>query len=388
MNRKEFVRLCGILGMSLPFQSILNSCKGDDSIFNFSGSVLIIGAGAAGMASGYLLAQRGIDFQILEASPAYGGRMKRTTAFADFPIPLGAEWLHVKEKEFSDIVNDPSVQITTQTQGYNPQDPAGFFDNGVLTIGTLGNFRDRKFINATWFDFFEEYIVPTVRSKMSFNTQITAINYQGDKVVLTDNNGEVYEADKAIVTVPLKILQDGDVNFTPPLPAEKVEALEEAVVWGGIKVFMEFTEKFYPAYLTFADSETSAGQRVYYDAAYAQNTTANVLGLFAVGEQAQQYQALSGDAQRDFILRELDEIFDGRASQTFIKHMVQDWNKEPFIRAAYLADVAPDRVSRTLSHSLDQKVFFAGDAYTRENDWSAVHNAARSARDAIQELIS
>ena len=37
--------------------------------------VLIIGAGAAGLAAGHALAQRGIDFQILEASDRIGGRL-------------------------------------------------------------------------------------------------------------------------------------------------------------------------------------------------------------------------------------------------------------------------------------------------------------------------
>ena len=79
--------------------------------------------------------------------------------------------------------------------------------------------------------------------------------------------------------------------------------------------------------------------------------------MFAVGEQATQYQALSAPDLRDFILRELDEIFDGIPSQTYIKQIVQNWNDEPFIRAAYLADVALSRISRTLSKSIDQKLF-------------------------------
>ena len=53
---------------------------------------------------------------------------------------------------------------------------------------------------------------------------------------------------------------------------------------------------------------------------------------------------------------------------------------------AQQGDVAPSRISRVLSRSIDQKVFFAGDAYTQEDDWGAVHNAARSARDAVREL--
>ena len=66
---------------------------------------------------------------------------------------------------------------------------------------------------------------------------------------------------------------------------------------------------------------------------------------------------------------------------------MQNWNDEPFIRAAYLAGVAPSRISRILSQSVSEKLYFAGDAYTQEDDWGAVHNAAQSARDAVKELL-
>ncbi|MBS1256158.1 MAG: hypothetical protein MAG581_01971 [Deltaproteobacteria bacterium] len=150
---------------------------------------------------------------------------------------------------------------------------------------------------------------------------------------------------------------------------------------------MEFTEKFYPTELLFTDSETNWGQRLYYDAAYAQNTNSNILGLFAVGEQALQYQAHSGIDLKDYILNELDEIFSGIPSRTFVKHIVQNWSEEPFIRSAYLADVVPSRISSILSTSVEQKIFFAGEAYTQEDDWGGVHNAVRSARDAVHEIL-
>ena len=97
MTRNEFVKMCSLLGLSLPYQSILASCTSDNTVSStdFQGTVLIIGAGAAGMTAGYLLNQQGVDFQILEASTVLGGRMKTTTDFVDFPIPMGAVWLHV-----------------------------------------------------------------------------------------------------------------------------------------------------------------------------------------------------------------------------------------------------------------------------------------------------
>ncbi|MEM6685483.1 MAG: FAD-dependent oxidoreductase [Bacteroidota bacterium] len=394
MTRKDFIKACTLLGISLPFQSVLASCSTDDTTAtpnNFSGKVLIIGAGPAGMSAGYLLAQQGIDFEILEAASTYGGRIKHNTTFADFPISLGAEWLHVSTAELPAIVNDNSVNITTVTQGYQGSDTLGYYEDGTYVTSTLsdwGDYADRKFIGSSWLDFFQTYIVPSIQSKFVFNTEVTAINYQDSSVVLTTSTEDTYEADKVIVAVPLKVLQNNRINFTPALSSSKQQAIENAPIWGGIKVFIEFTQQFYPTFLSTSDSETSAGQRLYYDAAYGQNSTKNILGLFAVGEQAEQYQNLSGNAQRDYILSELDAVFNGAATQNYVNHIVQNWNDEPYIGAAYLADNASSSISTVLSSSVNDKLFFAGDAYTQEDDWSAVHNAARSARDAVADILT
>jgi len=393
MTRKEFIKACGLLGIAIPLQTMFTSC--DKEILkpsSFSGSVLIIGAGAAGMASGYLLEQQGIDFQIVEASTNYGGRMKNTTSFVDFSIPLGAEWLHATENELEDIVNDNSVNITTLFQGYQPQSQIGYYENGDLIYSDLstefGNgFIDKKFINSTWLDFFEEYIVPSIDSKIHFNTQIVSIDYQGNKIITMDSNGQTYEAEKIIITVPLMILKEGAISFTPQLPASHRNAIQDAPIWGGLKVFLEFSQNFYPLYLTFPDSETNQGQRIYYDAAYAQDSLSNVLGLVALGEQANQYQELDENIQRDYILNELDEIFNGIASQTYMSHIVQDWSNEPYIHSAYLADIASSNISSRLYQPIDEKVYFAGEAYTQEDDWGGVHNAIRAAKNVINEFL-
>jgi protoporphyrinogen oxidase len=52
--------------------------------------ILIVGAGAAGITAGHALSEKGIDFEILEASSVHGGRVKKDADFADFPIDLGA----------------------------------------------------------------------------------------------------------------------------------------------------------------------------------------------------------------------------------------------------------------------------------------------------------
>ena len=376
MNRREFVAACSLFGISLPFQSILQSCSNDDEApiiaGDFNGTVLIIGAGAAGMATAYLLEQQGISYKIVEADTSYGGRFRTNNNFTDFPIPLGAEWLHVSESELPAIVNDERIGIDTTLLPYSESDTSGYYSNGNLTITEVGSAvnddEDKKFIGSSWFDFFEKYIVPDIEGKMQFNTKIASVDYNGDKVVALDSEGQKYEADKLVVTVPLKLLQLGEVKFIPELPNNKQNAIADANIWSGMKVFLKFSEQFYPTFLYFDDSATPEGQRLYYDAAYGQNSDDHVLGLFSVGKQAETYRQFSGDALRGYVLQELDDVFDGKASETFLGILAQNWNEQPFAKAAYLEDDASSSISRRMAQSVNDKLYFAGCSYTQFDD--------------------
>ncbi|WP_227008422.1 NAD(P)-binding protein [Pseudoalteromonas luteoviolacea] len=77
MNRREFIKACHALGLTLPLQPFLSACSGIESFSKNESAddpVIIIGAGVAGLVSGYLLKQQGVSFKILEASSNYGGR--------------------------------------------------------------------------------------------------------------------------------------------------------------------------------------------------------------------------------------------------------------------------------------------------------------------------
>lgn len=367
MTRKEFIKICGVLGVGAPIQASLISCdKNNITSSEFSGKVIIIGAGAGGLSAAYLLKQQGIDFEILEASAVYGGRMRINTDFADFPIPLGAEWLETGTGIFDEIVNNATVKVN---------------------IDTIPDGEDRKFINYTWFNFFEEYIFPSVANNIVYNTIVQSIDYAGDQVIVSTQNGQ-YEADKVIVSVPLKILQDGDIRFSPDLSRDKTEAINSVRIWEGFKAFIEFSTNFYDDGHFFQITPATEGQKLYYDAAFGQNTSKNILGLFTVGTPAQDYITKSGNELRDFMLNELDGIFSNQATPNYVKHLTQNWNKEPFIKAGYLTDEADWRTVRTLGESVADKIYFSGGPYTDGNDWVSVHAAAQSAKRAIEELIS
>ena len=346
-------------------------------------SVIVVGAGAAGLSAAHLLAQAGVEVLVLEAGSTHGGRVRDARDVVDFPLSLGAEWLHDDVEVLDELVGR---QVDVEVVGYGPEDTLGTYD-GTLTSEPLDD-DDLKFVGSSWLEVFDTYVVADIADRLQFDTRVVRIDATGEGVTLADERGGSFEADAAIVTVPVTVLRDRDITFVPDLTDDKWAAIDDVEVWGGLKVFVEFAERFYPTFLTFPDSFTTAGQRLYYDAAHGQDRTAHVLGLFAVGAPAEPYQGLDADALRERVLAELDEVFDGAASRSYRRHIVQDWSAEPHIRQAYVADHADSQLVHRLGQPATDRVLFAGDAYTDGRNWSEVHVAADAARIAAERLLA
>lgn len=57
-------------------------------------SVLVIGAGLAGLAAARQLSEQGHDVRVIEARERIGGRILTSTRWPDAPLDLGATWIH------------------------------------------------------------------------------------------------------------------------------------------------------------------------------------------------------------------------------------------------------------------------------------------------------
>ncbi|MEM6767707.1 MAG: FAD-dependent oxidoreductase, partial [Bacteroidota bacterium] len=246
MTRKEFIKAAAILGIGAPVLSqILMSCTSQDEILSpsfetdFSGKVIIVGAGVAGLTAAYLLNRYNVPFEIIEAAPIYGGRVKEIRGFADFPIDLGAEWIHTHPSILAEIIDDENVNAEIDIINYSPETLYIWKDGKLRKRNFFTNFyAEHKFKNTSWFDFFEQYIVPPVRDNIRLNSPINAVDYSADKVVLRNIQGETFEADKVIMTVPLKILQNEFISFFPALPADQKELINAVDMPDGIKIFV------------------------------------------------------------------------------------------------------------------------------------------------------
>ncbi|MEM7392467.1 MAG: hypothetical protein AAF492_08960, partial [Verrucomicrobiota bacterium] len=81
---------------------------------------------------------------------------------------------------------------------------------------------------------------------------------------------------------------------------------------------------------------------------------------------------------------ELDNMYDGAATHHYVNHIIQNWSKSPFHRGTYseFRNSAPE----ILGESVDDKLFFAGEAYNTsgDGDYAYIHAAARAAYGAFR----
>src|SRR4051812_16145872 len=98
----------------------------------FTPDVIIIGAGAAGLAAAAKLTHAGINVHILEARDRIGGRI-HTLKESGIVIELGAEFVHGKSRELWDLIGGSTEQVD-EVQGPNwcirdgQAGPCDFFD--------------------------------------------------------------------------------------------------------------------------------------------------------------------------------------------------------------------------------------------------------------------
>lgn len=198
MNRRDFLNACGALGASLPFFKALGCTVGGvdgeqywDFEVTFTGKVVVVGAGAAGLAAGYLLTRYGIDFEIVEAAPEIGGRTQAAEAFVDVPIDIGAEWIHEDPSVLAALVDDASATAQIDVLPYSPETIMTATDGRLVPLNAGSNYySEYKFKSTTWFSFLRDHIAHAFWDRIQTSRPIVKIDTSGDQVVLTDTEGQ------------------------------------------------------------------------------------------------------------------------------------------------------------------------------------------------------
>jgi len=233
-----------------------------------------------------------------------------------------------------------------------------------------------------------------VRELVQLNTQVTAIDATGEKIIITDANGGQIEATKVIVTVPLSILKKNVISFNPGLPSAMTSSMSRIGMDHSIRVVMDFKKNFWGASTGFLWGGTSFPNC--YSAGVGRGEFNQTLSITINGPKAVELSALGAD-MINVILEEFDSIYGGQATQ-FVRRdldtgnvlfIIQDWGKEEFIQGGYSYPMATATLAdrENLGLPIGEKIFFAGEATDISGSAGTLNGALASGERVAEQLI-
>jgi monoamine oxidase len=371
----------------------------------------VVGAGAAGLSAAYTLEYAGVPYTLLEADVVhYGGRMRQTNDFMDeLPLDLGAEWIHVMPRILQDFIlfeEDKEGAASIPIITYQPQTWSAFRRGKRRTRNWLRFFyQEYKFENSTWWSYFSDYFYSHVANNTVFDANVNRIEFNDDdddddspamdtrnprRVTVSTDDGRVYSASHIILAVPVRILQDRDIVFIPQLEDKVWRTIDDIDVADGIKVWLEWDDKFYPdMQLTKSLLHGTEIQPLFFDAVFRKPTDRNVLCLFNVNrKEATALASRSDEEIIDYTLDLLEKIFDRSDLRDHLrKAMVLNWSREPFIRGAYTWNYGEYDQSILRRPLYEGRLFLAGE-YLAKDHTATVHGAAIRGREAVISILN
>jgi monoamine oxidase len=384
--------------------------------------LVVIGAGAAGLAAAQTARAAGLNVTLLEASHRIGGRAYTEELAPGVAFDLGCHWMHsaslnpfvaiadrhgfhyeregtleprvfradrrwaseaeqaalkdFTERSMAAIAragrDGSDAAVTEVTERDSPWTPMSDYwislwtsrDADQVSAVDTASYRDT---DENW-PLKEGYGALVARhfagEAVSLNAKVERIEWGAKDVRVHSIKGRV-TARAAIVTVSTNILAGGEIAFDPPLPEWKQAAIHSLPLGNHNRICLLYERDVFgpdaPASIAVMepDSEPLAFQIRPFGHDY-------VVGLTG-GRFADWLERAGVEASVDLVKEKLKSVFGGEVTKHILRHDVTAWGGDPWVKGAYSAAAPGQAGSRTaLARALDGKLFFAGEATSAE----------------------
>uniref|UniRef100_A0A4W4HBM1 CW-type domain-containing protein n=1 Tax=Electrophorus electricus TaxID=8005 RepID=A0A4W4HBM1_ELEEL len=314
--------------------------------------VLVIGAGASGLAAARQLKNFGLQVVVVEARERIGGRVWDDTSLG-VTVGRGAQIVN-------GCVNNPIAlmceQVSARSWDHNEFFAQFTGDHTLLTQG---------------------YSTPLHHLAQGldihFNRPVQAIDYSGNVVKVTTSNGTRYTAHKVLVTVPLALLQNNTIQFNPPLPDRKLKAVHSLGAGVIEKIALQFPHRFWDAKIQGADYfghvPPSPEKRGLFSVFYDMTPQGDQCVLMSVitGQALTMIRDLQDAQVVNLCMTVLRELFKEQEVPDPVKYFVTHWSQDTWSRMTYsfVKTGGSGEAYDVIAEDVQGKVFFAGEATNR-----------------------
>lgn len=229
-------------------------------------------------------------------------------------------------------------------------------------------------------------LCPQAVDKVQLHTPVVAINYQDGGARVADARGQIYQADRCLITTSVGVLRSGSIAFTPALPQVKQDALRLIGFGPGMKILLRFSSRFWPADLGSLYIPGTVPE--FWSPSTGQDGGPYVLTAFVHGTEAASLSAMGADAV-DFVVGQLFGTFPGANPRgLLVSSHIEDWGKNPYVRGTYSYPVPGGTGARNgLAAPVAGRLFFAGEATHTGGHFGTVHGAIETAERAVAEIL-
>jgi monoamine oxidase len=416
--------------------------------------VLIIGAGAAGLMAARDLVLAGKSVALIEARKRVGGRIhtERISGF-DLPVELGAEFVHGKldltrqllkkagcstyeirgevwkdaggrlekqtdfiedfdllKRKFRELEQDVSVAdfIENQLQGDAYEElrftlknyVEGYYAADTRKASTFALRKelltadDEQFRTEEGYGQLVQWLLEEAENKglqLFLSHAVRTVSWEKNNVRV-ETGTVVFSGSRALITVPLGVLQNESILFSPAL-RQKMAAARHLGFGPVIKTLLHFDEPFWSTGqkelkklgFLFSDKKIPTWWTSY-------PKEAAMLTGWSGGPHALELQGLSPEEILDQALQSLAGIF--RLKPDFLLQKIKQWRvsnwvNDPFCCGGYSYDVVDGAAAKKILMTPEEgTLYFAGEGLFEGTAIGTVEAALVSGRDAAYSIIA
>ncbi len=264
------------------------------------------------------------------------------------------------EHEYASDINDLSLYYWDSDQGFDGEDL--ICDQG-----------------------YKQIIQPLAKNlNIKLNQIVEKVDYTNN-IQVTTNQG-IFNAKYGIITLPLGVLKSGKVEFSPPLPDRKQEAIKNLGMGVLNRVYLKFSEVFWDDTQTLEYISKNKGEWcewVNFDTIIKQP----ILLGFNAGDFGTKIEEYSDQEIIKSAMEVLRTIYEDIPDP--LDSIITRWHQDEFSYGSYSyvkVGATPEDYDN-LSQAIDNKLFFAGEATSKEYP-ATVHGAFLSGKRVAKEIIA
>jgi monoamine oxidase len=217
------------------------------------------------------------------------------------------------------------------------------------------------------------------------NTPIRQVDWSHAATVQIIADDAVFFASQVIITLPLALLQQNTVTFTPALPEWKQQAIHGLGVSHIIKLVLRFDRPFWPA--DWEHCHTYLDTQLWWRSGFGFQNETSVLTAFVGAAACDRMRALGEARASQMGIAHLEEIFGVTLADRLVAAKLIDWPADPYAQMGYsYTPVGRTGLRAKLAQAIDDRLFFAGEAASILRP-ASVHGAIETGYAAAKEIL-